>query len=149
MALTWSDVLSAVRRVGVPALDVHAPRLTLVNLKTTFYTEPVTIDRRLTIIGYDVDVQVEPVAYVWTWGDGSQTTTTSPGRPFPARDVTHTYVHAADDQHPVELSVDVSYRARYRVDNGAWQRIPQRLTVAGPLTRMPVKQASAVLVSHN
>lgn len=146
--LGWFDVLSAVRRIGVPASEVQVPRYTLVNLETTFYTEPLTLDRTLQIIGYTVDVRLEPVSYVWHWGDGSTTETSVPGRPYPSTDVTHTYLRSTAPGDSLSLSVDVLYRASYRVDGGSWQEIPDTLTISGTASAMPVKQASAVLVTR-
>ncbi len=144
--LTWQTVLTAIRRVGVPANEVHAPRFTLVNLKTTFYTKPQAMTRSLHLVGFDVDVRVTPTSYVWHWGDGATSTSSTPGRPYPSTLVTHTYEHATHD-HRMRLSVDTVYTARYRVDGGSWQQIPSRLTLAGPPTSLPVKQAAAVLVA--
>jgi hypothetical protein len=59
------------------------------------------------------------------------------------------YVHATAASQPMQLSVDVTYTARYRVNDGEWQEIPQALTIAGRPTSLPVKQASAVLVAGN
>ncbi len=145
--LTWTDVLSAIRQVGVPGASVRGPDFTLVNLKTTFYTVPTIIDRPLTIIGYNVDVHVSPSTYTWHWGDGTTGTTDTPGHPYPSTDVTHMYVHATPPHQPLQVSVDVTYSARYRVDGGAWQDIPQALTITGEPRNLPVKQASAVLVA--
>lgn len=147
--LTTQDVISAIRRVGVPTSSVQGPQYTLVNLDTTFYTEPQPVERTLTIIGYTVDVQISPSSYGWEWGDGSTSTTSTPGRPYPATDVTHTYVHAADNGSGMSLSVGVTYTARYRVDGGGWQTIPDVLTIPGTPRALPVKQASAVLVSDD
>ena len=147
--LTWQNVLSAVRRVGVPGGTVHAPRFTLVNLETTFWTDPQPVDRSITVIGFDVDVQITPSSYTWHWGDGTTDTTETPGRPFPATDVTHTYVHATDEGPPLEVSVDVTYSARYRVNGGEWQAIPETITIPGAPTSLPVKQAAAVLMSSD
>lgn len=147
--LTWQNVLSAVRRVAVPGGTVHAPRFTLVNLETTFWTDPQPVDRSITVIGFDVDVQITPSSYTWHWGDGTTDTTETPGRPFPATDVTHTYVHATDEGPPLEVSVDVTYSARYRVNGGEWQAIPETITIPGAPTSLPVKQAAAVLMSSD
>ena len=44
----------------MPAAEVEGPGFTLVNLQTTFYTEASTIDRRLNILGFVVDVHITP-----------------------------------------------------------------------------------------
>ena len=128
---------------------MQGPRFTLVNLKTTFYTQPPEVARTLTIIGYTVDVRISPSGYRWDWGDGTGSTTTTPGRPYPATDVTHTYTRATDDGIALVLRTDVTYTARYRVDAGAWQTIPDVLTIVGTPRQLPVKQASAVLVAND
>ncbi len=147
--LTTQDVISAIRRVGVPTSSVQGPQYTLVNLDTTFSTEPQHVERTLTIIGYTVDVEISPSSYRWEWGDGTSSTTSTPGRPYPATDVTHTYTRATDNGAGVSLSVGVTYTARYRVDGGSWQTIPEVLTIPGTPRALPVKQASAVLVADD
>ncbi len=144
--LTWSDIRTAIRRIAVPAAQVGGPQYTLVNLQTTFYTRASTIDRTLTILGFTVDVHIQPTSYIWHWGDGTTSTTHVPGRPYPAKDVTHTYVHATAQGAGLPLRVDVEYSARYRVDGTSWVTIPQALMVPGAVKQLPVKQASAVLV---
>jgi hypothetical protein len=144
--LTWQDVLTAVRRLGPASSSVHAPHYTLVNLRTTFYTTPTTLDRQLTLIGYQVDVHLRPNSYHWHWGDGTTTTTHLPGRPYPATDITHTY-RRATESGPLRLHVDTTYTAQYRVDGGPWRTIPDTLTIPGPTTSLPVRQAAAVLVA--
>jgi len=143
--LTPADVLSAVRRVGLPVGEVETPAYTLVNLETTFFTEPQHLDRTLEIIGFTVRVQAEPVGYTWHWGDGTTTETDTPGRRYPSTDITHTYVHATDDGDRLALSVDVTYAARYSVDGATWIDIPETITIDGPTTSIPIKQASSVL----
>jgi hypothetical protein len=145
----WVDVVDAIRRVGIPSGDIHAPHFTLVNLETTFYTRPHRLDRVLTILGYSVDVEIHPTRYTWHWGDGTSQTTETPGQPYPSDDVTHTYRHATEPEHDLALSVDVTYTGRYRVDGTAWTAIPQPITISGAPTALPVKQASAVLVTDD
>ncbi len=61
----------------------------------------------------------------------------------------HTYTRSTDDGAGVSLRVDVTYTARYRVDGGGWQTIPDVLTIPGTPRALPVKQATAVLVSDD
>jgi hypothetical protein len=132
--------------MGVPRSDVLGPDFTLVHLRTTFYTHGVILDRTLRILGFVVDVHIEPKSYIWHWGDNTTTTTHTPGRPYPARDVTHTYAHSTTPDGPLALRVDVAYQARFRVDGGSWITVNDQLVVTGRTRYLPVKQASAVLV---
>jgi hypothetical protein len=45
----------------------------------------------------------------------------------------------------VTPSVQVTYTARFRVEGGAWQQIPQTVTVDGPPTSLRVVEGTAVL----
>jgi hypothetical protein len=144
--LTWSDIRAAIKRIGVPPSSVEGPHYTLVNLRTTFYTKAAPFDRSFVLLGYHVDVHITPVTYIWRWGDSSTSTTHQPGRPYPARDVTHTYRHATDEGVTLPLRVDVAYRATFRIDGGDWVSVSDQLVIAGTTRQLPVKQASAVLV---
>jgi hypothetical protein len=144
--LSWNDIRAAIKRIGVPPATVEGPDYTLVNLRTTFYTKAAPFDRSFVLLGYHVDVHITPMSYIWRWGDGSTTTTRRPGRPYPARDVTHTYLHATDSGTSLPLRVDIAYSASFRIDGGDWVRVSDRLVIAGTTRQLPVKQASAVLV---
>ncbi len=130
----------------MPPASVEGPDYTLVNLRTTFYTKVAAFDRSFVLLGFHVDVHITPASYIWTWGDGSTTTSHGPGRPYPARDVTHTYLHATDPGVTLPLRVDVAYRAEFRIDGGDWNSVTDQLVIAGTTRQLPVKQASAVLV---
>ncbi len=144
--LGWGDIRDAIRRIGVPAAEVEGPAYTLVNLRTTFYTHVEAFDRSFVLLGFHVDVHITPTSYIWHWGDGATTTTHTPGRPYPATDVTHTYRHATDLGATLPLRVDVAYHAQFRVDGGDWTIVNDQLVIAGTTRQLPVKQASAVLV---
>ena len=147
-SLTWQDVMSAHATRRVPAGEVTAPRYTLVNLDTTFSTEPHTFTRTLSIIGYTVDVEVTPTTYTWHWGDGRRPRPPTPGRPYPSTDITHTYLHHATHRRARRhLSVDVELHSPIpRRRQAAWIEFPDTLTINGPAVALPIKQASAVLV---
>ena len=44
-----------------------------------------------------------PTQWIWHFGDGATASTSTPGRPYPARDITHRYTKAAQ----VTPTVDV------------------------------------------
>jgi len=137
-------VLEALRRLGLPAVRTHTQPedKTLVNFDTIFYAEPTTFRRTITLLGQQVDVEATPARFTWRPGDGSVRTTTTPGRPYPAKDVTHRYEQA---HRTVQASVDVTYTARFRVAGGAWQDIAETITISGPPTPLRVAEATPVL----
>ncbi len=137
-------VLQAIRRIGLPALQAHTQPAdkTLINFATIFYTEPQAFTRAIRLLGQRVEVEATPSSFTWHHGDGTSATTTQPGAPYPAKDVTYEYTHA---HTTVQTSVDVTYTARFRVNGGAWQDIPDTVTIAGPATDLRVSEATAVL----
>jgi hypothetical protein len=142
--VTWQMVLNAVRRVGLPALTVQVQPAneTLVNFDTIFYAEPSTFTRTLTMLGRTVDVEAQPAEYHWHFGDGAVATTTTPGAPYPAKTIVHQYADAHVTLHP---SVDVLYSVRFRVDQGAWQGIAERIDIPGPAVDLRTREATPVL----
>lgn len=144
--LTPGDVLRATREIGLPSLKVQIQpgEKTLVNVETIFYAQPQTFARSVSLLGFDVDVEAEPVSYEWIHGDGTTAVTDTPGKPYPAKDVTHRYRAPADDVQP---RVDVTYRVKYRVDGGPWQTIGQTLLASGPAAELDVKEAAPVMTT--
>jgi hypothetical protein len=144
--LTEGDVRRAVSEVPMPALrvTVQPGGRTLVNVPTILHTDPRSVRESITLLGHDIDVEATPTGYTWHHGDGTSRTTTRPGRPYPAKDVTHTYQRTADQ---VSIRVDTTYTVRYRVDGGAWTPLGQPLTATGAATPLEVAEAARVLVS--
>jgi hypothetical protein len=142
--VTPGAVLTAIRRVGLPALTARTQPegKTLVNFATIFYTQPRPFSRTVSLLGRQVQVVATPASYTWHYGDGTSTTTKRPGAPYPAKDVTHNYT---DAHTTVQTSVDVTYSGRFRVGNGDWLSIPGSVTIAGPSTPLRVSEATAVL----
>jgi len=137
-------VLEAVRRIGLPSLEVKVQpdTATLVNFPTIFYAEPETFERTVRLLGFSVDVRAEPSSYQWVFGDGQVATTQEPGAPYPAKEITHEYVDAHVTVHP---RVDVTYQVQYRIDGGAWQALDETLTAQGPTTALRIREATPVL----
>ena len=137
-------VLSALRRVGLPALTTHVQPSdkTLVNFDTIFYTEPQPVDLQLTILRQAVEVEARPTSYRWVFGDGSQVTTDSPGAPYPSKDVTYRYLDADVTVHP---HVEAVYSARFRVGGGDWQDIGETVTTVGPPAELRIVEGTPLL----
>ena len=143
-AVTAGDLRSAVREVPMPAASLRAepPGGTLVGVPAIFHTTTQTFRTSVTLLGHRVEIHAEPSRYTWHHGDGTSQTSSRPGRPYPAKDVTHEYRRVADD---LPASVDVTYAVRYRVDGGGWLDLDVPLTAPGPTTRLDVDEAAPVL----
>ncbi|MGJ9423455.1 hypothetical protein [Aeromicrobium sp. CF3.5] len=144
--LTEGDVLAAVREIGMPSLPIRIEpgATTLVNVETNFYTDPAPFNRSIELLGFAVDIEATPASFAWTHGDGTSSTTRSPGRAYPHLDVTHRYRAPAATVRP---RVDVTYQVRYRVDGGAWAPLSQTLTATGPAGTLAVNEAAPVLTT--
>ena len=142
--LSPGDILTAAREVGMPALKVRIQPggRTLVNVDTIFYTDPAHLRRTVTLLGHSVRLDAAPVRYTWVHGDGTRASTSKPGRPFPAKDVTHQYRQPGDN---LRARVDTTYRVRYSVDGGGWATLGETLTAPGPATTLDVDEATPVL----
>ncbi|AXT85391.1 hypothetical protein C6I20_09465 [Aeromicrobium sp. A1-2] len=142
--LTEGDIVRAVREIGLPSLAVRIQPgdETLVNIPTIFYTLPQEFARNINLLGFNIDLTADPVSYRWVHGDGTTSTTSRPGAPYPALDVTHRYRVPAKAVRP---RVDVTYRVHYRVDGGGWQTVGQTLEASGPAAALDVDEAAPVL----
>jgi hypothetical protein len=138
------DIERAIREVPMPPLTLHVQPdgRTLVNVETIFYTEPTTMRRTVALLGHSVRLECTPVRYTWVHGDGTTASTGKPGRPYPAKDVTHRYQRPGSD---LRARVDTTYSVRYSVDGGRWTDLAEPLTAPGPSTAIDVDEAVPVL----
>ena len=149
------QVLREFRRLKWPSAElvIQPPdHRTMVNLKTLFSTTLAESQTQtVTMLGQRVTIEATPTSYVWHSDVGGDTwETTDPGQPYQPGDdpeqLNHyVYLDADVTVHP---SVDVVYSGRYRVGSGAWQDIPETLTVAGATQPLEVTQAAPVLNGH-
>lgn len=144
--VTQEMVLTALRRVGLPQLttQVQPNAKTLVNFDTIFYTEPEPVALDLTILGQGVEVEAQPTAYRWVFGDGTEMTTDSPGAPYPSKEILHRYTDADVNVQP---HVEAVYSARFRVNGGDWQEISETVTTVGPSTDLRVVEGTPLLTA--
>ncbi|MGH1564746.1 PKD domain-containing protein [Mumia sp. DW29H23] len=138
-------MLREVRRLPLPKarLSIQPAGRTLVNLDTVFSTTPPAFDRTVTILDQRVHITATAARYTWHFGDGTTQATTSPGRPYPALDVTHQYAKAGETVSP---RVDVTFTISYSVDGGPTQTLEQTVTTDGVATTLTTHEAVPVLV---
>lgn len=139
-------VLEEVRRIGLPAMPVEVPPETFVNYDTVVYTEAETFSRTVSMLGFTVDLEATPSEFHWTYDDGTTETTTTAGRPYPAKDITHTWTDAHRTFKP---SVDVTYQIRFRVNGGDWQTLGDTITIQGPEGNVRIREATGMLAEMN
>jgi hypothetical protein len=143
--VTWEQVLAETKSVLFPGLSVKVQpnTRTLVNLDTIVYTDESKVSTaQVAILGFPVDVEATPMSYRWSFGDGTTLTTTTPGKPYPAKEITHKYLKRGN----VSLTLTTNYAARFRVAGGAWQYIDGMVPITGPVTPLEVREAVPVLV---
>lgn len=116
---------------------------TLVNLDTIVYTDQSKVSTTtVPLLGFPVVVEATPLSYRWNFGDGTSVTTETPGRPYPAKDITHKYMRKAS----VNLSLTTNYGARFNVAGTGWQYVDGAVPITGPATGLQVREAVPVLV---
>ena len=142
--VTEAMVLNAFRRVPLPSLVSHSQpaEKTLINFDTIFWTEAEPLTRTLTLLGQRVRLEIRPSRFVWVHGDGTTSTTTTPGAPYPATDVVHRY---ADAHTTVAHRVSVTWSADYSLNGGPLRPVNGTVTTTGPATPLRVAEASPAL----
>jgi hypothetical protein len=143
--VTWEQALAESKDVLFPKLGVKVQPAgrTLVNLDTIVYTDQSRVSTHtVTLLGFPVVVEATPMSYTWNFGDGASKTTTKPGRPYPAKDITHKYMKKAG----VGLSLTTHYAARFNVAGTGWQYVDGLVPITGPATPLQVQEAVPVLV---
>lgn len=125
---------------------------TLVNLPTFYRVawsragfEPGEVDTvdPSRMYGYRVQIRPRLIGYRYDFGDGETFgPTDSPGGTYPDGDVVHRYARPGS----YTARVEVTLGAHFRINDGPWIEIPDRVTVPQPGTTITVKEARAVLV---
>ena len=138
-----------------PQIDTQpAGNVTLVGLKTFYKVnwtaegfQPNEIDAidPARMNGYQVDIRVKLVNFLWNFGDGQTFgPTTSEGGVYPSGNITHAYLSGG--AYPA--SVTTTFGGDFRINGGDWAPIPTTATVPGPATTVTVRTAEAQLVNH-
>ena len=137
-------VLNAFRRIPLPALRSHSQpaNKTLINFDTIFFTDAEPLTRQLTLLGQRVRLEITPSRFEWVHGDGTTEATSTPGSPYPAKDVVYRY---ADAHTTVQHRVVVTWSAEYSLNGGPLQPVNGTVTTTGPPTPLRIAEASPAL----
>ena len=128
-----------------PDLRAAPAGIGLTGLDSYFWLEeePQPVAATASAGGLTVTAEARPAQYIWDFGDGSDKTTSHPGRPWtPAApgDIAHLY----ETRGHYEVGVEVLWEARWRIGAGAWQ--PLGFFSTSDSVDYPVRQLIAVLV---
>ena len=137
-------ILRAFRRIPLPELrsQTQPDDKTLINFDTIFFTRAEPLTRQLTLLGQQVRLEITPSRFEWMHGDGTTATTTTPGAPYPAKDIVHRY---SDSHRTVAHRVVMTWSAEYSLNGGALQPVDGTVTTTGPATPLRVAEASPAL----
>ena len=88
-----------------------------------------------------------PVAYHWSWGDGSDSVTTRAGSSWGAKQFSPTGTsHVYEQSGDYVMSLEVTLEAAYRFDGGAFQSLPGQITRSSGQRVVEVLSVTPVLV---
>jgi hypothetical protein len=142
--VTEAIILQAFRRIPLPSLISHSQpaNKTLINFDTIFFTQAQPLTRQVRLLGQGVRLEITPSRFEWVHGDGTTETTSTPGAPYPAKDVVYRY---ADAHRTVAHRVVVTWGAEYSLNGGPLRPVNGTVTTTGPATPLRIAEASPAL----
>ena len=109
--------------VAAPELELAPSEIGLTGLETYVWVErPAPVAVSAAAGATRVDARAFATQYLWDWGDGDDTLTYDPGRPW-SRFGPGSIGHLYETRGRYELSVEVVWEAQWRIDGGAWQAL--------------------------
>ncbi|MGM0929938.1 MAG: hypothetical protein ACQEXN_09545 [Actinomycetota bacterium] len=127
--------------IAPSGLSVEPVPHTLIGAETNVYASPNEQTFNEDIDGFDVTVRAIPIAYTWSYGDGSSLGPTSqPGGPLPADRLgektatSHRYTETGD----VQVSLTTTYRGEYSINGSDWIGISGEAQIASPAVALSV-----------
>jgi hypothetical protein len=126
---------------------------TVAGLDTNFYaiTDPHVVNG--TLLGRPADVRFTPVAFHWTYGDGTAATKSTKGGTWAALGIaefdptptSHVYEQLGD----YTITLSITFAAEYRFAGGAWRPVVGTITLPANDLYLRVGTAQTVLVEHD
>lgn len=140
-----AEVLRAFQQVALPPaeLTIQPPDgTTLVNLDTNFYTAADPFTTTVTLLDQTITLHIHPTAFTWTFGDGTTSTTTTPGAPYPDLQVTHAYTQPGT----VTTQLTTTWSADYQIGTGPTHTVDGTVTMTSDPVPLRIREATPVLV---
>ena len=144
--------MELLNHLPIPDIAIQAnPSTGLVALPSWFWADGydgAVIGSSDALGSVSVDVEVQPLVYRWSFGDGTTSETTSLGQPYPAKsDIEHVYEQSSlTAGGAYRVAVEVTFSAKYRVNGGGWQ--PLDPISRSFTTDYPVQQLQSVLTGR-
>lgn len=107
-------------------INIEPSPNTLIRFETNFYTSDATQNFQMTVGGQKFDVNVYPIEYSWTYGDGESNTIGSNGaplRPGEEADRKTPYTHAYQETGTYQVGLTTKFIADYSKNGGPRQAI--------------------------
>ncbi|WEG08075.1 hypothetical protein PU630_12605 [Microbacterium horticulturae] len=148
--VTLSDLASF--RPDTPQLVSEPDQVGIVGLPTNLVAATGTQTLHGTLLGFHVAVRFTPHHYTFTPGDGTHTTTRTPGESWqttgdPQFTPTATS-HAYEHRGRYTASVTVAYTPAVNFGDGTWRPVPGYITATSPTQTIHIYQAHTALVAH-
>ena len=147
--LTIIDLASFKPRPGTDHMEPNG--WMIVGLDTNFYAATGNEIVDGTLLGQPASVRFTPVAWHWTYGDGTSATRRTAGSTWAAQGVQQfdptatSYVYRKAGSYYIDLSIE--YGAEYKFATGDW--VPVDGTIAVPANRLKATAGSAKTVLVN
>lgn len=132
-------------------LAVEPDNAGIANMPANFLAEASVSTQVGTLFDIPLTVRFTPIAYDYTYGDGTTASTTTPGRSWAelgqAQFTPTATSHVYTERGTYDADVDVRYTAE--IDFGlGWYPISGELTTDGPSQQIQIFEAHTALVAH-
>jgi len=148
--VTISDLASF--RPDTPSLASEPDQVGITGLPTNLVATTGTQTVHGMLLGFTVTVRFTPHHYTFTHGDGTTTTTRTPGTTWQTSgDVQFTPTatsHAYTDRGRYTATVTVAYTPAVDFGDGTWRTVAGYITATSPAQTIHVYEAHTALVAH-
>jgi hypothetical protein len=125
----------------------------IVGLDTNFYSVVGVEIVNGTLLGQPASVRFTPIAWHWTYGDGSAATRGTPGTTWAAQGIPEfdptptSHVYSAAGTYYIDLSI--TFRAEYKYATGNWTPVTGTITLPANRLKATAGDAKTVLVGRD